>query len=46
MVLVNDRGMETPRGTEQGYAGVGVRVWHLRPLENPYPVRGMGGINT
>jgi len=24
--LVNGRGMETPRGTEQGYAGVGVGV--------------------
>ena len=24
--IVNDRGMETPRGTDQGYAGVGVRV--------------------
>ena len=24
--IVNDRGLETPRGTEQGYAGVGVRV--------------------
>ena len=40
---MSDTGMETPRGTEQGYAGVGVRVWYLRPLENSYPCEGYGG---
>ena len=41
--VVNDGGMETSRGTDQGYAGVGVRVWYLKPLENPYPCEGYRG---
>ena len=35
--IVNSRGLETPKGMGQGYAGVGVWVPIFQPLINPHP---------
>jgi hypothetical protein len=41
--VVNSRGMGNPRGFDEGYRGVWVRVQNLRPFRNLYPWPGVQG---
>ena len=42
--IVNGQGLEKPMGFAQGFPGVRVRVWHPKPLPNPYPCSRVTGL--